>query len=134
MKQNLPEKADEFAMMSDMRYFKAKGDAKNYLKVCNSFIKKEVKNNAAQLHNLAKEISDSFAKDDKAMSQAEKLARQAAETGGLAPYYYTYAIILKQNKKETEALAAAQKSLELAKGSPQEESIAIQLIRALERT
>ena len=133
MKAQLPAAAPAFALRADMAFYKGQGDAKKYLKACNSYIKKVVGSNASQLHRVATEIQGAFGKDVKAMALAEKYAGQAAENGGLAKYYVTYAAILYQNKKTSEALAMAKKSLDLAKGNPGEESKAIQLIRKIER-
>ena len=116
MKKYYPEKAQAFTFDRDMKFYLATHNAKAYMKCCSNFAKKEVKNNASQLHDLAKIIQDNFHDNGSAMKQAEKYAGKAAENGGLANYYYTYANILMLNGKKSKALQMARKSLELAEG------------------
>lgn len=115
MKKHYSSKAKTFAVLADMNYYREMGDAKNYLKCCSDYAKKEVKNDAKKLHTLALEIQENFALNNNAMKQAEKVANKAAENGGLYTYYMTYADILLKNGKKSEALKAAKKSLDLAK-------------------
>ncbi len=133
MKKHLPAKSSTFANHADMTYYKAAGNASKYLKVCASHVKKNIKGNASELHQIALDIKDGFGKDSKALSAAEKYAGQAADNGGLAKYYITYSSILLENKKKTEALAMAKKALDLAEGKQREQSEAIKLIRMIER-
>jgi len=133
MKQYLPAKSTAFANHADMTYYKAQGDVDKYLKVCGKHVKKNVKNNASELHDIALDIKDSFDKKPKALAAAEKYAKQAAEYGGLSKYYLTYAQILLENKNKSEALAMAKKALDLAEGKKREQSEAIKLIRIIER-
>lgn len=116
MKANCPEHAKAFIYDADLNYYRSTKDAKNYVKTCNDYVKKEVKDNAKELNTLAKDLKISFAKDTKAMKLAEKLAGKAAKNGGLYEYYYTYAEILMLNGKQADALKAANKSLSLAEG------------------
>ena len=133
MKKHLPANAASFASKADMSYYKGTGDANKYLKVCSAHVKKNVKNNASELHDVAVDIKSNFDNNTKAMSAAEKYAKQAAENGGLAKYYTTYANILFLNKKKTEALVMARKALDLAEGKPREQSEVVKLIRMIER-
>ena len=114
MKAHLGNAGAALAMEMDMNYFRTRDDVKNYLKVCNTYVKKKVKNDAKQLHFLAKDIKMSFSTDSKAMKYAEKLAKKAAQNGGLYNYYYTYAEILFHNGKKKEALNMANEALERA--------------------
>ena len=49
------------------------------------------------------------------MKQAEAIAKEAAENDAVFEYYLTYASILAVNGKKTEALQAANQSMELSK-------------------
>ncbi|MEL6863981.1 MAG: thioredoxin family protein [Bacteroidota bacterium] len=115
MRKHLPKaEAAALAMEADLDYYKSVADSKNYLKACSAYVKKEAKNNAILLHQLAQDIEAGFSDDDKAMKQAEKYAKKAAENGGRYDYYFTYAYILYKNGKKSDALNMARKSLKLA--------------------
>lgn len=116
MKAHCPDHAAAFAYEVDMNYYRKMDDVKNFLKVCNTYAKKAVKNNAKELHNLSKDLKISFADQKDAMKTAEKFAKKAAQNGGTYEYYYTYAEILMMNGKKSEALKMANKSFELADG------------------
>lgn len=133
MKKYLPAKSAAFATHADMTYYKAEGNASKYLKVCATHVKKNVKNNAAELHEVAQDIHSGFGSNPKALTAAEKYARQAVENGGLAKYYVTYSKILLSNKKKADALMMAKKALDMSKDKPREQSEAIKLIRMIER-
>ena len=134
MKVRCPEKAGDFAMNADLKYFRAKGDAENYVKVCNAYVKKEIKNDTEKLHSLSKEIMISFSGNFKAMKFAEKIAKKAANTGKKYNYYYTYAEILMMNGKKDDALEIANKSLELAEGQRNIQRAINQLIQKIEQS
>jgi thiol-disulfide isomerase/thioredoxin len=132
MKANYPEHAEEFAISADMQYYQATGDAKKYCKTCEILAKQEPKSDAKKLHNLAQKIQEAFPDNKSALEDAERYAKKAAENGGLASYYYTYAQILAKNGKKKEAQTNAQKSLKLAKeGEPQALPAIEQLIEQL---
>ncbi len=134
MTAHCPKKAEAFNTEVDLTYFRAKGDAENYLKVCNTYVKKEIKDDPEKLHTLSKEIMISFSSDFKAMKYAEKIAKKAANSGNLYNYYYTYAEILMMNGKKDDALEIANKSLELA-GEERNIKMAInQLIQKIEQS
>jgi thiol-disulfide isomerase/thioredoxin len=113
MKSALPEKADAFASSADMDYFLATKDVKRYLKSAQSFQKSEIKNNAAQLHDLVIRIMRAFPEDKNVIDQAEKWAKTAAENGGLPEYYMTLAGVYKAQDHSDKARAAALKAKEL---------------------
>ncbi|MEM1322620.1 MAG: thioredoxin family protein [Bacteroidota bacterium] len=115
MKAYYPEKAEEFSYQTDLNFYKTMHDTKQYVKVCNDYVKKVVKKDPDRLLALAKEISSSFSRDAKAMNLAEQLAKKSAKNGATYSYYYTYAQILLKNGKKKEAMKNAEKSLELAK-------------------
>ena len=118
MKKYCSDEANSFALTQDMIYYKTINDSKNYLKVVNNYVKKEVKNDANRLNKIAEELLTDFKSDSNALKAAEKYAAKAANNGGLFNYYYTYAAILHQNGKKKEALKMANKSLELSKSTP----------------
>ncbi len=132
MKAHCPKHAVAFANEADMNYYRALGDAKNYVKTCNNYAKKVVKNDAKQLHYLSKDLMNSFKSDKEAMKLAEKLAKKAAENGGQYEYYFTYAEVLMANGKKENALAAANKSLQLADGKKNIERAIQGLIKRIE--
>jgi thiol-disulfide isomerase/thioredoxin len=134
MKKHYPKKAEAFATQVDLIYFRAKGDADNYIKVCNDYVKKELKNDPEKLHALSKEIMISFSGDFKAMRYAEKLAKKAANNGNLYNYYYTYAEILMMNGKKDDALETAYKSLDLAGEKKNVQRAINQLIQKIEQS
>lgn len=115
MKKNSPKSAAEFVVKSDMNFTKQTGDYKGYIKACETYAKKFIKNNPEALNNLAIDIEKTFSRHDDCMDCAEKLAKAAAEKGKTYTFYYTYAKILYQNDKKKEAIKAAEKSLALAK-------------------
>jgi thiol-disulfide isomerase/thioredoxin len=128
-----PSRAEKFGLENDMAYFRNIGDHKSFMKSCQAYAKKIANGNAKDLNQLAGQIQMSFGEDEKCMKMAEKYAKEAAEKGGLYNYWLTYATILKHNDKQSEAMKAANKSLELAKDAGKgAESIVQRFIRSLE--
>ena len=113
MKAGNPDRAQVFGYESDMAYFSATKDVKNYLKAADGYQKSVLKNNAAQLHDLAVKMIAAFPEDPKVLQSAEKLAKTAANNGGLPEYYMTLAGIYKQQGNKEKAKSAAQKAIEL---------------------
>jgi thiol-disulfide isomerase/thioredoxin len=116
MAKNLPARAETFAYEADSKYFIATKNAAAYLKTVRAYQKNTVKNNAAKLDGLAKDIAKAFPDDVKALDQAIKWSKTAAENGGLPDYYVTLASLYKRQGKKQLALAAAQKAKELENG------------------
>jgi thiol-disulfide isomerase/thioredoxin len=114
MKTYFPDKAAAFALESDMKFFKASGDVKNYCKACESFVKKEGKSNASVLYSTAKNMVDAFPADKDILSNAAKYLKTAAENGGLCEYYFLYAKTLHLAGKKADALTNAEKALKIA--------------------
>jgi hypothetical protein len=131
MKSSLPDKADEFIAKADYDYHKAAKDAAQFGKSCDAYAKKVAKGDPKGLAKLATDIANSFSKDEKCMKLAEKYAKQAAEKGSDYHYYVTYAEILHLNGKKKQALAAANKSLEMVKAGETIDSGAVQSIEKL---
>ncbi|MCC6726026.1 MAG: thioredoxin family protein [Saprospiraceae bacterium] len=131
MKASLPDKADAFAAKADFDYHKAAKDAAKFGKACDAYAKKVAKGDPKGLAKLATDIANSFSKDEKCMKLAEKYAKEAAQKGNDYHYYVTYAEILKANGKKKQALAAANKSLEMVKAAETIDSGAVQSIENL---
>ena len=115
MKLHLPKQAQGLTLRADLDFCLAMGDSNKYLKCCSDYVKKEVKNDGKELHQLAQKIEENFKNDEKAMKQAEKLAKRALDTDKeMVKYHLTYASILDRNGKKSEALKVANKSIEIA--------------------
>lgn len=114
MKDGLPERADDFAYESDMNFYIATKNVKNYLKTAQTYQKKEIKNNSARLHDLVVNLLRAFPTDAQVLSQAEKWAKTAAENGGLPEYYLTLAEIYKRQGNRDKARQTAEKAREAA--------------------
>jgi len=124
MKKHLPKKSGLFMLQSEMDFCVAMGNADKYVKCCNDYVKKEIKNDDKRLHGLAQEITKHFSKDQKAMKQAEKLAKKALDGNEeVLQYHLTYATILNKNGKKSEALKVAQSSMGLAEKAGQEKFV-----------
>jgi len=108
-----PDRAGVFGYEADMQYYAAVKDPKNYLKAATGLRKDEIKNNAAQLHDLVIKLLRAFPQDENVLEVAEKWAKNAAETGGLPEYYMTWAETLKRQGKKDEALKVATKAKSL---------------------
>jgi len=115
MKAHLPKKAARFAIMSELNYSVAMGDAKKYVKCCSDYVKKEAKNDDKELHKLAQQMESNFKNDATVMKHAEKIAKKALDKNGeILDYHLTYASILSYNGKKSEALKVANNSLDIA--------------------
>ncbi len=115
MEAGLPERAAGFAAEAEMNFYATTNDPKKYLKTVQNYQKKEVKNNAALLHDLVVKMLRAFPKESQVLKQAEKWAKTAAENGGLSEYYLTLAEVYKRQGEQEKARAAAQKAREAAK-------------------
>lgn len=115
LKANYPERAEAFGLEAEMDYYYAAGNVKKYVGVCKKYMKAGVDGDSEEMHGLAIDIVKKFINDEKAMSLAEDCAETAALGATNYEYYLTYAMILKQNGKKSEALEVAQTSMELAK-------------------
>ena len=133
MKKYVPEKAGMFAIKSDMKFCLSCGDGKKYLKACDKYAKGEAKGNSDKLDKLAIDIATNFKSDEKAMKVAEKYAKQATQKSESYNHFLTYAEILLLNGKKADALKAAKKSLELAKGKRGVENTVQRFINKIEK-
>ncbi len=131
MKENLPDLAGAFIAKADYDYQKAAKDAAKFGKACDAYAKKVAKGDPKGLAKLAADIANSFSKDEKCMKLAEKYAKEAATKGNDYQHYVTYAQILQANGKKKQALAAANKSLEMVKTIEPIDNGAVQSIEKL---
>ncbi|MEM6317955.1 MAG: thioredoxin family protein [Bacteroidota bacterium] len=115
MKAHLPKKSERFALLSQLDFCIAVGDAKKYAKCCSNYAKKEAKNDDQELHKLAQQMKDNFRDDPTVMKQAEKYAKKALDQNAdVLAYRMTYATILNYNGKKSEALKIVNSSREMA--------------------
>ncbi|TAK31751.1 MAG: DUF255 domain-containing protein [Saprospiraceae bacterium] len=128
MKQHYPELSDRFAIESDMAYFKAMKDTKNYAKACDDYVRKVANGNPGDMVHLAEEILNNFSSDEKCMKQAEKYAKEAAHQRGSFDDYYLYARVLLQNGKKKDALDAAHKCQELSKAEDSSATHSVEML------
>jgi thiol-disulfide isomerase/thioredoxin len=109
-----PEKGAEFVYTSAIGFHLAQHNPADYAKVCRKYAKKVLKGEASKLNDLANTMYKNFQEEAAVLKEAEALAGQAAKQSQNYQYYVTYASILKDNNKQKEAEAAAEKALELA--------------------
>lgn len=115
LKTHVPEKAEEFALVADLKFFQASGNAKDFCRTCETLLKKEGKNDARAHFKVGKQMVDAFPSDKNVLLDAEKYFKKAAEFGGMSEYYLYYAQTLLKNGKKKDALSAAEKALKIAK-------------------
>lgn len=132
MNQHYPAQAAAFSVESDMAFYKETNDQANYLKVCDKYLKKTAKNNAAAHNKIAKSLLSDFSEDSKVMAKAEAWAKKAAEFGGLSEYNMTYANILYANGKKQQALNAAKTAADLAKAENKKQGKITAFIKKIE--
>ncbi len=115
MKKNYAEKASSFSAKAEMDYSLQANEVKEFIAATKEYTSQKPGNQPEELAKVALMLSNNFHSDEKAMKQAEVYAKQAAETStGGYEHYFTYANILAKNGKKSEAIKAAEKSLELA--------------------
>ncbi len=115
MKAHLPKQAARFALLAQLDFCIAMGDAKKYAKCCSEYVKKEAKNDDQELHKLAQQMESNFSKNPSIMKQAEKIAKKALDKNNeILDYHLTYASILSYNGKKSQALKIAKSSAEMA--------------------
>jgi hypothetical protein len=134
MKDNHDGQAKAFAYEADMKYYRAMNEPGKYLDACEGCAKKEIKKDAARLHDLAARMLADFPKDKKVTSVAEGYAKKAVKKNANYKYYTTYAQLLNKNGKKKEALVVANKCLEMAKERSREEHDAKKLIKIIENS
>lgn len=128
MKRHYSDQAGTFELEEQMRYAIELNLVENYLEAGKKYAKKEAKNDPKALEDIAVTIAKHFRSNQKAMTEAEILAKSAAKKSNTYSYYLTYAQILKWNGKNQEAVEAAQQSLALAANENQSVKAKIQAI------
>lgn len=104
VKTHLPDQADRFNSKSSMKYALALRDGAMYEKHAKAYLKKEVKDDAKELHAVARQIHNYFANQQSLMSIAEKAARNAYELDQTTKFAVTYVKVLHENGKTDEAI------------------------------
>ncbi|WP_170254679.1 thioredoxin family protein [Phaeodactylibacter luteus] len=116
MKAHAAAGAEAFEYESSMQFLAAVGDTKAYAKTCKKYARKILDGQAEPLSQLATDMIKRFNADSDVLDEATAIAGEAA---ALAPGNYQYQLLhsktLLLNGKKEEALAAAQKALELAR-------------------
>ncbi|HMQ49561.1 MAG TPA: thioredoxin family protein [Saprospiraceae bacterium] len=115
MKDHYPEKAEWFALSTEMDFCLAMKNGKEFSSACKKYADKIAADNPDELYRLTTEIVKNFGEDSKAMKVAEGLAKDAADQSKNYVHHLTYAQVLLQNGKQDEALQVAKNTLEMAK-------------------
>ena len=111
IKTHVPSKSKEFSAVTNLDFHKNMGNSEAYRKCCKDYVKKQIGDDAKELHELAKSLMKSFAFDEAARKDAEKYAKKASDNEANINYYLTYASILDANGKKPEAVKVAKKAL-----------------------
>lgn len=115
MKAHYPEKAEWFALTTEMDFCLAMKNGKEFSSTCKKYADKLAADNPDELYRLTTEIMKNFGEDAKAMKIAEALAKDASALSQNYVHHLAYAQVLFQNGKKEEALQVAKNTLELAK-------------------
>ncbi len=114
MKEHYPEMAKTFEIEKEMAFCLEMKNVEGYLDACKDYVKKAIKDDPEALNELALDIRRNFNDHVEAMKEAEDIAEKAAKSDSDFKYYLTYARILEENGKKSEALKAMKNCLELA--------------------
>ena len=106
--------AVKFNLNSNMEFAKASGDGNMYVKNAKKYCKKYVGKNALKMHKIASDIVASMKSSKSAQKYAMKLAKSAAENGGKADYYFTWAKAAHLSGDNDSAVKIAEQALEVA--------------------
>jgi thioredoxin-related protein len=126
MKSFYPERAKSFAARVDMNLALAGQDLKNYMKAAKVYAKNADSEPAFEIRQTAFMLLKNLNKNPEAIEIAIDLSKIAAEKSQTAMYFLTYADLLLDGGKKTEAKAAANKALELAKQEGAESEARVQ--------
>jgi thioredoxin-related protein len=110
---HLPDEEKEFNLASSMKFGAATENSKIYLKNAKKYERKYAKD-ARSKNELVESAIEKFKNDKDVMKWAADVADDAREIGGLSNYHLNYAYTQYHLGNEKEALAAAEKALELA--------------------
>lgn len=125
--------ASTFELTSNMSYYSAAGDGKQYVKSAKKYLKKHVGNDAKKMNEVVGDVIANFKEDPDVMDFAESFAKKAAEYGGLSEYYLNLAYTHYYQKEYDQSLTAAEKALELAAEEKANPSPMRALIKKLEQ-
>jgi thioredoxin-related protein len=110
---HLPDEEKEFNLASSMKFGAATENSKIYLKNAKKYERKYAKD-ARSKNEIVESAIEKFKNDKDVMKWAADVADDAREIGGLSNYHLNYAYTQYHLGNEKEALAAAEKALELA--------------------
>lgn len=130
MKAHYPAKAAAFEIETEMDYCAEHNDPAGYTKAAQAYAR-TIQDDPVALLKLAERTVGRFSGDDRSMALAEEAAQKATVRGEGYRYFYTYASILNQRGKKEEALAAANRALEISKQS--NDAIAMRTVQVLIR-
>lgn len=130
MKAHYPAKAAAFELETEMDYCSEHNDAAGYTKAAQAHAR-TIQDDPDALLKLAERTVQRFSGDDRSMALAEEVAQRATTRGEGYRYLYTYASVLNQRGKKEEALAAANRALEITKQS--NDAIAMRTVQVLIR-
>lgn len=128
MSQAFPLQADEFKQKSNLTFSLNTRNVKAFIDAANNHLKGENKKDAFKHHLIAQNVLDYFKDDQEALDYGAKVAEKACNFGGQSTYYYTYARILYQQNKKSEASLILNKAIALAK-ERQESTVDMEKLR-----
>ncbi len=133
IKAHVPSKSKEFTAVTNLDFHKNLGNSEEYRKCCKDYVKKQIGDDAKELHDLARSLMKSFGFDGDAMKDAEKYAKKASDNEANVNYYLTYASILDTNGKKAEAVKVAKKALGIVGDDKRAEMSIQQFIQKIEQ-
>lgn len=80
MKKLLPDRAETFAIQTNMRFYKSAGKPDEYLKACKAYAKMVIPDKAPELMRLSHEMREAFPLDDKVQKEALKIEEKVTKT------------------------------------------------------
>lgn len=115
MSQAFPAEAGEFNHKSNLTFALKTQNAKTFVETATEYLKGDNKKDAFKHHELSLKVLEYFKETPEVLSFGAKLAEKACNFGGQSTYYYTYARILYQQNKKSEASLMLNKAIALAK-------------------
>ncbi len=117
--QENPAKANEFATNADIVYNLEMGNAEQFVKITDKYLKKAPSDIKAKEYNrMAVAGLYAFGEDSGTLKSIEKWAKKAMELGKNPEGYETYLNTLLKLNKKAEAIKVAEQAVELFKDNP----------------
>lgn len=123
MKAYVPKLAEAFLWESEMTYAKLLEDSNRYLKAWSNYVKKISVNEPKEWIVLATTLASAFPNDEKALEEANKLAKKAVSNSKDYETRLGYALILNIQNKKPEAQKVAEDALKIATQQGNEEAV-----------